>query len=154
MSDPSSPSPRAAHGRFAPGNPGGPGRPRGAVSAAAAALDRIAIEAQEELVNVVLDKARAGDLKAIEMLWSRVWPLRRGRPLAFGAPPIVEAADVAPAQASVTEAVLSGEITAAEAAPVLDVIKSQKEAIGSEAFRREWQEIERRLAAARAGEPK
>jgi hypothetical protein len=126
---------RSAGGRFAAGNPGGPGRPRGAVSAAAAALDLAAVEAQQELLNVVLDKARAGDLKAIEMLWARVWPLRRGRPVAFAAPAVGGIDDILPAKAAVTEAVLSGEISAHEAQPVLEVIDSHREQIGDDAHR-------------------
>ena len=51
MSDSTHPTPepqaakRTTNGRFAPGNSGGPCRPRGAVTAAAAALDQAAIEA-------------------------------------------------------------------------------------------------------------
>jgi hypothetical protein len=122
-------SQRAPNGRFGLGNPGGPGRPRSAVSAAAAALDQAAIEAQRELMNVVLDKARAGDLKAIEMLWARVWPLRRGRPVAFEAPAIGCANDVQATKAAVTEAVLAGEITGHEARPILSVIDAQRDQI-------------------------
>src|SRR5471032_2066122 len=125
----SNPSQRTSKGRFGPGNPGGPGRPRSAVSAAAAALDQAAIEAQRELMNVVLDKARAGDLKAIEMLWARVWPLRRGRPVAFEAPAIGCANDVQATKAAVTEAVLAGEITGHEARPILTVIDAQRDQI-------------------------
>ena len=143
---------RDPNGRFAVGNAGGPGRPRGAVGAAAAALDRAAAEAQVELMRVVLDQARAGNLEATRMLWSRIWPARRGRPLAVEVPPIVEETDVAPAHAAVTDAVLSGEITADEAKPVLEVIKARKAAIRSEDFRRELEEIQARLAAEADGE--
>lgn len=123
------PPERSTNGRFAPGNAGGPGRPRGAVSAAAAALDQAAVEAQQELMRVVLDEARAGNLKAIEMLWARIWPLRRGRPVAFDAPPIGHANDVLPAKAAITEAVLAGQITAHEAQPILKVIDAQRDQI-------------------------
>ena len=47
--------PERARGRFVAGNAGGPGRPKGAVSAAAAALDQAAVEAHLELMGVVLD---------------------------------------------------------------------------------------------------
>ncbi len=132
----SSPAPRPSRGRFTSGNPGGPGRPRGAVSAAEAALDQAAVEAQQELMSVVLDKARAGDLKAIEMLWARVWPLRRGRPVAFDAPQISEANDVQATKAAITEAVLAGEISAHEARPVLKVVDALRDQISDDAHRR------------------
>jgi hypothetical protein len=134
MSDISDPA-RSAGGQFLPGNPGGPGRPRGAVSAAAAALDQAAAEAQQELLNVVLEKARAGDLKAIEMVWARVWPLRRGRPVAFSAPPVRGMDDVLPAKAAVTAAVLNGEIAAHEGQKVLDVIEAHRVQISDDELR-------------------
>jgi hypothetical protein len=136
---------RQSNGRFAPGNLGGPGRPRGAVSAAAAALDQAAVDSHAELMQVVLDQARAGNLEATKMLWSRIWPVRRGRPVAVDVPPMTTESDAAPALASVTEAVLSGEITAQEAAPVLKLIKARKHEIWSEDFDRRWDETKARL---------
>jgi hypothetical protein len=126
------PMERLPDGRFAPGNPGGPGRPRGAVSATAAALDRVAVEVHRELMQVVLEQARAGNLEATKMLWARIWPVRRGRPVAFDVPAIGRAADVLPAKSAVTEAVLSGEITAEEARPILQVIDSQRDQISDD----------------------
>lgn len=116
-------------GRFAAGNSGGPGRPRGAVSAAAAALDQAAVEAQQELLGVVLEKARAGDLKAIEMIWARIWPLRRGRPLSVDLPPVVVARDVLATKAAITDAVFAGQLTPQEARPLLKVVDSQSDEI-------------------------
>jgi hypothetical protein len=143
MSDPIQPKPASAStaaapaerlpdGRFAPGNPGGPGRPRGAVSAAAAALDRAAVEVHRELMQVVLEQARAGNLEATKMLWARIWPVRRGRPIAFDVPAIGRADDVLPAKRAITEAVLSGDITANEARPILQVIDSQRDQISDD----------------------
>jgi hypothetical protein len=106
---------RTVRGRFAKGNPGGPGRPRGAVSTAAAALDRAAVAAQLDLMQVVLEQARAGNLEATKMLWARIWPMRRDRPVALNLPPIESAKDVLPAKAAITQAVLAGDITANEA---------------------------------------
>ncbi len=132
----SNPAQRTSKGRFGPGNPGGPGRPRGDISAAAAALDRAAVEAHQELMRVVLDQARAGNLEATKMLWARIWPVRRGRPTAFEAPPIGHIDDVAPAKAAVTEAVMTGQITGQEAQPILKTIDSQRDQFGDDAVRR------------------
>jgi hypothetical protein len=143
MSDPIQPKPASAStgatpaerlpdGRFAPGNPGGPGRPRGAVSAAAAALDRAAVEVHRELMQVVLEQARAGNLEATKMLWARIWPVRRGRPVAVDVPSIARAEDVSPAKRAVAEAVLSGDITATEAQPILRLIDSQRDQISDD----------------------
>jgi len=132
----SNPSQRISNGRFGPGNSGGPGRPRGAVSTAAVALDQAAVEAHQELMRVVLDQARSGNLEATKMLWARIWPVRRGRPTAFDARPIGHIDDVAPAKAAVTEAVLAGEITGHEAQPILKAIDSQAKQFGDDALRR------------------
>ena len=134
MSDPSRAA-RTFNGRFAPGNPGGPGRPRGAVSAAAAALDQAAAAAQQELMRVVLDEARAGNLKAVEMLWARIWPLRRGRPITLDVPLIGHANEVLAAKSAITEAVLMGQITGHEARPILKVIDSQRDQISDDSHR-------------------
>jgi hypothetical protein len=137
MSDISQPKPPgpAAKGRFVPGNPGGPGRPKGAVSAAAAALDQAAVEAHLELMGVVLEQARSGNLEATKMLWARIWPVRRGRPIAFEAPPIGHIDDVLPAKAAVTEAVLTGQVTGHEAQPILKAIDAQRDQISDDAHR-------------------
>jgi hypothetical protein len=136
---------RLSNGQFAKGNPGGPGRPRSAVSAAAAALDQAAVDAHQELMQVVLDQARAGNLKATEMLWARIWPLRRGRPMAFDMLPVAEKSDVLPAKTTVAEAVLSGEITTHEATPLLELIDAQFKAVQDESFDRRWKAIKAEL---------
>src|SRR3954464_8407398 len=78
MSDPSDDF-RQTDGRFGKGNPGGPGRPR--TIDRAAALDLRAAEAAPDLIDVALEQAKGGNLKAIEMLLDRIWPVRRGRPV-------------------------------------------------------------------------
>ena len=81
-------SQRESNGHYAKGNPGGPGRPRSAVSRSALALDEMGTEIGKEVFRMIADKALAGDLKAAEILLSRVWPMRRGRPLDIDARPI------------------------------------------------------------------
>lgn len=132
QSDPS--SHRSAGGRFVRGNPGGPGRPRNVVSAAAESLDQAVAEAQRELLEIVLEQARAGNLEATKMLWARTWPVRRGRPVALDVPAIDTANDGLPAKAAITDAVLAGDITAAEARPILKVIDAQLEQIDDASY--------------------
>jgi len=66
------------------------------------------------------------------MLWSRIWPVRRGRPIAIEVPAIDSAKNVAPAKAAITDAVLAGDITANEARPILKVIDSQRDQLGDD----------------------
>lgn len=106
---------RHSNGRFAKGNPGGPGRPRGtALSRSALALDELGADVGRELMNVVVEQAKAGNLRAAELVLSRVWPARRGRPLAIDAEPLQAMADLEPASNALTEAVLKGEVTPQE----------------------------------------
>ena len=131
---------RAAGGRFAPGNPGGPGRPKGARHAALAALDAIGTEAAEEVLRRVVEDAKAGDLRAAEILLRRLWPERRGRPVELDLPPVATVADFVAALAAVVKAVASGVLTPEEAQAVCAVLESQRRAI-------ETAELEARVAA-------
>jgi hypothetical protein len=118
---------RQADGRFGKGNPGGPGRPR--LRERAAALDLRAAEAGPELIDVALAQAKQGNLKAIEMLLERIWPVRRGRPVEVEAPPIRATADLLPVGAAVTDAVLSGEWTPEEGSAAARVLVAHQKMI-------------------------
>jgi len=130
---------RAPGGRFAPGNPGGPGRPKGARHAALAALDAIGAEAAEEVLRRVVEDAKAGDLRAAEILLRRLWPERKGRPVEVALPEVASAADLVPAHAAVVAAVALGELTPEEAQAICAVLESQRRAI-------ETAELETRVA--------
>ncbi len=134
------PGRRARGGRFAPGNPGGPGRPKGARHAALAALDAIGTEAAEEVLRRVVEDAKAGDLRAAELLLRRLWPERKGRPVEVALPEVATAADLVPALAAVVAAMGRGELTPEEAQAVCAVLESQRRAV-------ETAELEARVAA-------
>ena len=131
---------RAPGGRFARGNPGGPGRPKGGRHAALAALDAIGAEAAEAVLRRVVEDAKAGDLRAAEILLRRLWPERKGRPVEVALPPVVVAADLVPALAAVVAAMGRGELTPEEAQAVCAVLESQRRAV-------ETAELEARVAA-------
>jgi hypothetical protein len=130
---------RGSDGRFAPGCRAGPGRPRGTRHAALAALDAIGAEAAEAVLRRVVEDAKAGDLRAAEILLRRLWPERRGRPVEVGMPPVASAADLVPALATVAAAMARGEITPEEAQAVAGVLEAQRRAI-------ETTELEQRIA--------
>src|SRR5215475_9876903 len=66
------PSGRAADGRFAKNNKGGPGNPfnRQVAALRQALLQRVTTEDIEEILAVLLIKAKSGDLAAIKLLLS------------------------------------------------------------------------------------
>ncbi len=126
-------------GKFAKGNRGGPGRPRSAISRGAVVLDEMGAEVGKQLFQVLVDKALAGDMRATDMLLSRVWPTRRGRPFEIDVHPIKAMPDYLPAAANVTNAVMRGEMTPQEGRDMTSVIGMQCKAL-------DYVEVERRLA--------
>ena len=150
MSDQSNADGRLSNGRFANGNPGGPGRPRAIERITA--FDHRAAEAAPELIDALVVAGKAGNIKAIELLLNRVWPLRRGRPVQIDAPEIRSTADVLPASAALTSAVFAGEATPEEVAAAARVLKTHCDAIHRLDHERRLQEIEKGQRAQRAAD--
>lgn len=125
---------------FRAGNPGGPGRPVGSRPKALLALDALAEGSAPEVITKLLEAAKEGDIRAAEIILSRVWPARKGRTVALGLPAIRTAADVAAALGAVADAVANGEITPDEGAAVATVLETKRRAI-------ETVELESRIAA-------
>ena len=140
MSDDSFTDFRQADGRFAKGNPGGPGRPR--ARDRIAALDQMVANAGADLIEAALKVAKDGNVRAIEMLLDRIWPARRGRPVEVEAPEIRAVADVVPASAAVTSAVLNGDVTPREGAAVARVIEAHGSMIELVDLERRMTELE------------
>lgn len=124
---------------FKPGNPGGPGRSAGSRNTATLILDAMAGGEAETVLRQVLDAAKAGDLKAADIILSRIWPAKKGRPVRLDLPAIKTAPDILAALAAVVDATGKGEITTDEATAVAGVLELKRRAI-------ETVEIEARLA--------
>jgi len=150
MSDPSDDF-RQTDGRFGKGNPGGPGRPR--TIDRAAALDLRAAEAAPDLIDVVLEQAKGGNLKAIEMLLDRIWPVRRGRPVEIEAPPIRAITDLLPVGAALSDAVLSGDVTPEEGTAAARVVEAHRRMIRTIELERRIRAIEEEDELREAGLP-
>jgi len=131
---------RDGRGRFAPGNPG---RPKGARHAALLALDALGAEGAAEVIRAVVEAAKGGDMRAADILLRRLWPERKGRPVAMELPPLDSARGVAAALGTVAEAVAGGDLTPEEGQAVATVLETQRRAI-------ETAELEARIAALEA----
>lgn len=119
-----------ALGRWQPGQSGNPsGRPRGSRDRALAALDAIGDANAADILQAVVDAAKGGDMRAAELLLSRLWPIRRGRPIAVALPPVATAADLPGALGAVIAAMAGGEISADEAASMAGVLEAQRKAL-------------------------
>jgi hypothetical protein len=114
---------------FEPGNPGGPGRPTGSRNKATLALDAVADESAKAILEKLVESAKAGDMRAAELVLARVWPVRKGRPVALSIPPIATAGDVVTALGAVATAMAAGEITPEEAASVASVLEVKRRSI-------------------------
>src|SRR5215467_11235807 len=98
-------SPKGREHLFKKGNPGGPGRRDGSRNAATLLLDKLAEGDGEEILRKTLEDAKGGDFNARKLVLDRVWPIRRGRPIALGLPNIATATDVLAALSVVADAV-------------------------------------------------
>jgi hypothetical protein len=125
---------------FEPGNPGGPGRPAGSRNKATLALDKIADDAGEDILNKMVEAAKDGDLRAAELVLQRIWPARKSRPIALTLPAIQSASDVVAAVGAVADAVGAGEITPDEGHAVASILEAKRRAI-------ETVDLESRLSA-------
>lgn len=128
---------------FQPGNPGGPGRPEGSRNKATLALDGIADGEAEAVLRKTIEAAKEGDLRACELILSRVWPARKGRPVSLALPDATDAAGVSLALAKVIEAVAGGEITTDEAQGIAAVLETRRRSL-------ELIDLEKRIATLEA----
>ncbi len=133
-------------GRFPPGQSGNPaGKLPGTRNAALVALDAIGTDNAREVMQAVVDAARGGDMRAAEILLSRLWPQRKGRPVALDLPALNTAADVSAAMAATVAAMAEGTISPEEAGTVATVLETQRRAI-------ETLELEARIIALEAAQ--
>jgi hypothetical protein len=114
---------------FEPGGPGGPGRPAGSRNKATLALDEMADDDSKAVIEKVLDAAKGGDMRAAELVLSRIWPARKSRPVTLKLPAIQSAADVVAAVGAVADAVGAGDITPEEGAAVSAILETKRKAI-------------------------
>ena len=125
---------------FEPGNPGGPGRPVGSRNKATLALDQIADDAGKAILEKMVEAAKDGDLRAADLVLSRIWPARKGRPISLELPKIDTAADLVAGLGRVADAVAAGDITPDEGQAVSAVLETKRRAI-------ETLELETRITA-------
>ena len=131
---------RDQRGRFLPGNPG---RPQGSRHEALKALDAIGAESAAEIMRSVIAAARNGDMRAADILLRRLWPERKGRPVALDLPALVGAAGIADAVGAVASAVAAGEVSPEEGQAVAAILETQRRAI-------ETADLEARIATLEA----
>ncbi len=128
--------------RFEKGNAKAIGRPPGSRNKTTLLLDELGAEGLDEVIKVVNQHARKGDMRAASLLLSRGWPHRRGRPVKIDLPPIENSAGLIQANAAVVAALSSGEITPDEAASIASVLETQRRAIETHDHERRIRELQ------------
>ncbi len=136
--------PRGPGRRFQPGQSGNPAGARtGSRPKVLLALDALGEGRAEAIIQAMADRAEQGDAAAAQIILSRVWPQRKGRPTPLPLPSVRTAADTTAALGAVVAAVAEGTLTPDEAQSVSAVLEVQRKAT-------ETQELERRIVALEA----
>lgn len=133
-------------GRFVAGNPG---RPKGARHAALLALDAIGEQSAASVLQKVAAMALEGDMRAADLLLRRLWPERKGRPVALALPALDTAADLPRALGAIADAVADGLLTPDEAQSVAAVLETQRRAIETAELAARIEALETRAEIAR-----
>ena len=126
--------------RGRPFQPGNAGRPPGSKNKVTQLVEQLAEGQAEELVQKVLELAKAGDVACLRMVLDRLWPPRKGQPVNIAMPPINTAQDLFTAILSIWSAIRDGRLTPDEASALSIVIDRSVQAI-------ELHDISKRVAA-------
>ena len=115
---------------FRKGQSGNPsGKPPGTRNKTTMLAEKLMQDDAKEVVKVVLEAAKRGDMTAARLILERIAPVRKGRPVYFDLPPISNAEDVAAAMEALTTAMASGEVTPDEAATVASVLEMRRKTL-------------------------
>lgn len=127
--------------RFQKGQSGNPkGKPKGTRNRATLAVEALLDGQAEDLTQIAIDKALAGDMTALRLCLDRICPPRKDRPVSVELPKIEEAADSVSALSAILAAVVAGDITPGEGQTLATLIETHRRTL-------ETADIECRLSA-------
>jgi hypothetical protein len=129
--------------RGRPFQPGNPGRPKGARHRSTVLAEKFMSDDVEGIIAAVVKAAKDGDIQAARIVLDRLAPVRRGRPVQFDLPPVIDAGGVSAAFDAVLQAVAGGELTPEEGASITTLLEARRKAI-------ETLELEARIAVLEA----
>lgn len=147
---PNKTGPKQGRGQFRKGQSGNPGgRPTGARNAATMAAEALLEGEAEAITRAAIDKAKEGDATALRLCLERIYPVRKGRPIALALPATETAADVNAAMSAVVAQMAAGDITPDEAGAVVAVIDAKRRAIETDELDRRLRQVETQLEGKR-----
>ncbi len=133
-------------GRFKKGHSGNPaGKRKGVRHATTLLAEKLMQDDAKNIVNAVLEAARAGDMTAAKIVLDRIAPARRDSPVSLALPKIKCPADAVAASAAVLAAVASGGLTPGEALDVSKLIDSFVKTIEVAELESRLNELEERM---------
>ena len=128
---------------FRKGQSGNPsGKPPGARNKITMLAEKLMQDDARDIVRVVLEAAKGGDMTAARLVLERIAPVRKGRPVYFDLPPVNTAGDIAAAMAALTTAMASGDLTPDEAATVASVLEIRRKTLETEELSLRLQALE------------
>jgi hypothetical protein len=117
---------------FEKGQSGNPaGRPRGARNKRTLAAESMFDREASQIIDKVIDLAKAGDVVAIRLCLDRIYPRPRERPVALDLPPMTTPAEAVAAMGAITDAVGDGELGPQEAADLAKVVAGFSQTIAT-----------------------
>jgi hypothetical protein len=90
------------------------GRRKGSRNKVTELVEGLAGAGAEEMTRRLLSAANAGNMAAMRVYFDRMWPKRRGAPIALEIPPIRSSADLPVALAAICQGLTDGEISPEE----------------------------------------
>jgi hypothetical protein len=96
----------------------------------------------QAILEVAVEAAKSGDMRAVELILSRAWPARKGSPVSLALPPILTGADLPPALAAVVTAVASGHLTPDEGQAMATILETHRRGIELANFERRLDALE------------
>jgi len=132
---------RDGKGRFALGNRANPqGRPRGSRNRTTVLVEQLLANDAETLTRTLIRRAKAGHGTALNLVFSRLAPVPRDRPVELDLAPVGNAKSIIAAHTRLLQLLGAGELTPSEATAVAQLLELQRRAV-------EAADLETRLAA-------
>lgn len=115
--------------RFEKGQSGNPkGRPQGSRNRASLMAEQLFAEDVESVCQVVIDKAKSGEMYAAKIILDRLLPPKKDVPVNIQLPEVKTANDILKAIECVTHAIATGEITLSEGEALARILNIQADA--------------------------
>ncbi|MCJ2135609.1 DUF5681 domain-containing protein [Methylobacterium sp. J-026] len=138
--------------RFTPGKSGNPaGKPRGTKNKSTQLMEALLDQWGENLTKKLIQLALKGDVQALRLVFERLMPVRKDRPITFPLPEITTALDIPRATAAILEGATNGELSPSDAEALMGLIEGHRGAIETHILAAEVAEV-RAMVEAKAKE--